>query len=407
MVLAEPGKISGSGRVLLICPDGTMKAEILPLLSKNLPLTPVLESPVYPPQTVLAEVMASQPPDMCFLDASSDRSRALALITEILTLRASTQIVVLLSSNDPDLILRSLRTGGSEFLVAPFNDEQLQGVIERLARLQPGSSAVRQDLGKVYCIMPAKGACGASTVACNLAFQWKRLGAKRILLADLDPLTGTQAFLLKLKSTFSFVDAVSRAGNLDADLWKALVAVSSGVDILLSPDNPVDGIQSLQDPTSIVEYARQAYDAVILDAGSAYGEWSLTLARLCDELLLVATNELPALQATQRVLAYLDRNRVDRGKVRLVINRFDRDTGLSREMVETALHTDVYHVLPNDYDAVQKALIEGRLIPSASSFGKSLSALANRLAGREEKRPTAGGKAPGLGGLLSLFWRST
>ena len=52
--------------------------------------------------------------------------------------------------------------------------------------------------------MPAKGACGATTIACNLAFQWKRLGAKKILLADLDPLTGTLSFLLKIKSIYSF-----------------------------------------------------------------------------------------------------------------------------------------------------------------------------------------------------------
>ena len=50
--------------------------------------------------------------------------------------------------------------------------------------------------------MPAKGAAGATTIACNLAYQCKRLGASKILLADLDPLTGTVSFVLKLKSTY-------------------------------------------------------------------------------------------------------------------------------------------------------------------------------------------------------------
>ncbi len=60
-------------------------------------------------------------------------------------------------------------------------------------------------------------------MACNLAFQWKRHGAKRILLADLDMLAGTMSFLLKIKSTYSFLDVSQRAHELDADLWNAMV----------------------------------------------------------------------------------------------------------------------------------------------------------------------------------------
>jgi len=54
-------------------------------------------------------------------------------------------------------------------------------------------------------------------------------------------------------------------------------------------------------------------------------------------LLLVTTNELPALQAAQRALSYLDTNRIGRWKIRLVVNRYLRDVGLSREVIGTAL----------------------------------------------------------------------
>ena len=85
-------------------------------------------------------------------------------------------------------------------------------------------------------VMPAKGACGASTIACNLAFQWKRHGAKRVLLADLDPLTGTMSFLLKIKSIYSFVDVLMRGGELDHDLWNSMVTHVQGIDVLLAPE---------------------------------------------------------------------------------------------------------------------------------------------------------------------------
>jgi len=169
----------------------------------------------------------------------------------------------------------------------------------------------------------------------------------------------------------------------------------------------MDGIHELSDPTPVLEYARQLYDAVIVDCAGVYGDWGLALATTCDEFLLVTTNELPALRATQKVLAYLDRNRVERSKIRLLVNRYSREVGLSKEAIATALHTEVFHVVPSDYESVQKALMEGRPIPSNSAFGKSLIALADRLVGRQpESAPN--GKRSSWGGIFtSIFSKGT
>jgi len=251
--------------------------------------------------------------------------------------------------------------------------------------------------------MPAKGACGATTIACNLAFQWKRLGAKRILLADLDSLTGTMSFLLKIKSVHSFLDVLQRSYELDSDLWNAMVTEVNGVDVLLAPELMVEGSQDLKDPGPILEYARNNYDAVVIDAGGVYGDWNLNQARLASELLLVTTNELPALQATQRALSYLDTNRIGRWKVRLIVNRYHRDVGLSREVIGTALHTEVFEILPSDYEAVQKSLLEGKPIPANTAFGKAIVQLADRLGGRTDPAK----KSSALGGLLGLFSKTS
>ena len=91
-----------------------------------------------------------------------------------------------------------------------------------------------------------------------------------------------------------------------------------------------------------------------------YGDWNLSQALMADEILLITTNELTSLQAVQRALTYLDNNGVRRWKVRLIVNRYDRHVGLSRDVIGTALHTDIYHLMPADYDAIQKALMEGK-----------------------------------------------
>jgi pilus assembly protein CpaE len=279
----------------------------------------------------------------------------------------------------------------------------MEAALGKLSRLQPAGLPAGKDPARVLAVMPAKGACGATTIACNLAYQWKRFGAKKILLADLDALTGTMSFLLKTKSTHSFMDVLLRSHELDSSLWNAMVTNVNGVDVMLAPEILTDGVQDLRDPSPILDYARNAYDVVVTDAGGVYGEWNLAQARAATELLLVTTNELPALQAAQRALSYLDTNRIGRWKVRLLVNRYTRDVGLSKEVISTALHAEVYDTLPSDYHTVQKSLMEGKPVRSDTPFGKSMSQLADRLSGTTETVK----KSSGLGGILGLFSKTS
>lgn len=402
MLSPESPRFAANLRVVFIAPNSRIVDELSPLLGQHLPQTPVSLLRSYPDREQLAELIAVSSPTLCLLDTVSDANRAFQLLATLSKANTNLSVVALLANQDPDFILKCLRQGASEFLLQPFTEDQVAAALAKLARLQISSNGDRPQ-AKIYAVMPAKGACGASTIACNLAHQWKRLGAKKILLADLDPLTGVVSFLLKAKSNYSFLDVLHRSNELDSDLWRSLTTPTAGVDVLLAPDTLVEGINEFTDPTPIVEYARYNYDAVILDSASVYGEWNLALARLADEILLVTTNELPALQAAQRALSYLDSNRVGRWKVKLVVNRYDREVGLRKDVIGTALHTDVFHLIPSDQESVQKALMEGRPIPANSAFGRNMIQLGDRLSGREE--PVKKGSP--LMGLLSLFSRTS
>jgi pilus assembly protein CpaE len=386
-------------RAVVISPSARMLEELEPLLSSLLPGSAVNYLRTYPSPRDLGGILSGAGPHLIFLDVASDRDMPMQLLAEMARLGAGVQVLALLGGNDPDLILRCLRTGALDFLIQPFTADQFEAAMAKLARVQSSNEGTGKDPAKILAVMPAKGACGATTVACNLAFQWKRHGAKRILLADLDLLAGTLSFLLKIKSVYSFLDVLRRSSELDTDLWNAMVTPVNGVDVLLAPELVADSMQDLRDPSPILDYARHLYDVVVLDAGGVYGEWNLNQARQASEVLLVTTNELPALQAAQRALSYLDTNRIGRWKVRLVVNRYHRDVGLSREVIGTALHTEVFDSLPSDYEAVQHALMEGKPIPSSTPFGKGIMQLADRLSGRSEgmKKPSS------LGGLLGLF----
>jgi pilus assembly protein CpaE len=384
-------------QVIVISPSRKYVAELLPVIANEMADAPVVEIGGYPAPTNLSELPLNSTPSVCFLDVSSDQKTALAVLTAMAALKANVHIVVLVEEADPNLILQCLRCGAQEFLTRPFTQDQLRQVLEKLSRLSPSLSVER---GRITAIIPAKGACGATTLASNIAVHYKRISEGRVLLADLDPLTGTVSFLLKLKSTYSFLDALQHAESLDADLWKGLVSPSQGIDVLLPPENPVDSIQGLRSAAPILDFARRMYDHVVVDVGSIYGDWTVSIARAADEVLVVSTNELPALQATSRGLLYLESAGVQRHKTKLILNRFNKDSGLNKEMIEMALHTEVHHMVPSDYENVQRALLDGKVIPTTTVFGKSLLALSQGLLGKTAKDPEAA-KKTSTGGVFS------
>ena len=402
--MAQTLKLNGNWKALFVGPNTKIRRELTPHLAPHFAAFAGHDVENYPTIGQLAEVFRAQEPNLCFLDVMSDRVAALGVSPDILRLKPDLPIIAVMSGNNPDLILQCLRRGTTEFLLQPFTEDQVEAALQKLAKKQPATQSTA-NRGKLLSVMPAKGGSGATTIACNLAYRWKRHQPdKRVLLIDLDPLAGTMSFVLKLKSNYSFVDVVQRSSDIDADLWKSVITSRNGVDILLSPETMIAGIAELTDTSAILEYARAVYDVVIIDAGSVYGDWNLSQAHMSDELLLVATNELTSLQAVQRSLSYLDSNNVGRWKIRIVVNRYDKHVGLSRESIATALHTDIYHVIPNDYESIQRALIEGKPVPPGTALGKSVSGLVDQLTGTEQ---AATKKSSSLGGLFSLFSRTS
>lgn len=399
--------LSSSRRVVVLSPDRNLVAELEPLLLQKLAGIPLGHIERYPATRDAAQQIGTAPVQLVFLDMVTSPDQAYSLLPEVARF-PGTQVLALLGANNPDAILKCLRAGAADFLLRPFTSDQVESALSKVARLSPGGGdGAMAEGGKVIAVMPAKGACGATTLACNLAFQFRKAGAKRVLLADLDPLAGTVSFLLKLKSSFSFLEILQRGHEMDQDLWKSTVATSGGIDILLSPDLALSGMPQHVDATPIVNFARGMYDVVVLDAGNVYGEWNLSQARAANEVLLVTTNELPALQAAQRALSYLETSKIGKTKTRLVINRYQRDVGLSREVIGTALHTEVFETIPSDYEAVQKALMEGKAVLGATPFGKSVSLLAEKLGSTQPKASKPAASGGGISGLLGgLFSKS-
>ena len=387
-------------KILLICPNRQMASEIGPVVAAALPLAPVQELKEFPHRKQLVQTLKSFDPKLCLIDFATDPEFAFHTVAELSSLDPNIPVVALLSGNNPDLILRCLRQGATEFLIRPFTTDQAEAAFEKIARLHPPPASRRLNGARVIAVVPAKGACGATTIACNLAHKAKKMCTGKTLLADLDPLTGTVSFLLKLKSTYSFLDVLSRGDEIDAEVWKQVVTATQGLDVLLPPDHMMDALDDLPEATQIVTSAQQIYESMIVDCGSAWGRWNVSIAGAADEVLLITTNELGALYAAQRVLHYWELMRLDIGKVRLVVNRYHRQFGIHSDAIGSVLEADVLHLIPSDYETLQRCTMEGKLAPSGSTFGKSMTGLAELVIGTKKADGDKGG-GRGLRGMFS------
>jgi pilus assembly protein CpaE len=369
---------------LIVCPSSDRARTLAAALREaGLPDAPAVED--YPAPGSVATLADRAGATLCFIDLAANPEVALATIGEA---AAVLTVVALMPRNDGDAILRALRRGAREFLSEP-SAEQIRALLERLDHAISPPAA--QTKGRLICVVPGKPGCGASTLAAHLAASAHATGDAKALLVDLDPLTASIGFLLKLKSEYHVGDVIRDWKRMDDDLWSRLVAPASGVDVLLAPENPAAGCPVPGEvAAALAAFWRARYDTVVLDLPDARAASESGFAALADEILLVSTNELAALHAARRAIVCLEQTVPGRARLRLILNRYTPATGLRREDVRTALEVEPFAVLSNDYNVLQAAILEGRPAPSSSRFAAGVLALSLRLRGQPATEKKSG-----------------
>ncbi len=358
---------------LLVCPQPDFQRRLLTALAEAGVEQPTVLAE-YPPSGTAGALLERSSSNICFVDTATDAEYAQQLISEF---AAAAPVVALHPRNDADLILRCLRRGACEFVADP-TVEVVRGVLERLGRARADAS--HRPPGEIYCVVPGKPGCGASTVAAHLAIQFRRSGPGPVLLVDGDPLTASIAFILKLKPEFHLEDVVRDWARMDDDLWARLTIPAFGVDVLAAPEDPTTRTEvNRRFAGELCTFWRERYDTVVLDLPDMRAAADCGFCALADMILLVTTNELAALQATNRSLRYLGPGPDERAKLRLILNRYTTVSGLKREDVKTALSLEPFASLCNEYDVIQTALLDGKPVPPGSRFGASVRALCGQL----------------------------
>jgi pilus assembly protein CpaE len=338
---------------------------------------------------------------IAIIDFDKDLDQAIetaAYIQEMFSGKAA--LVARSASQNPDILLRSMRAGCNDFIGGHFDEAAFSETLSRINQLWATKAATNAVRGSVLTFFGAKGGVGTTTLAVHVAIYLVQCHHKRVLLIDNHPQLGHVCVYLGIDgSRYNFHELVRNLSRLDSELLRGYIAThSSGLEVLSSPDTC--GGRKATDPESVaqtLDFLRGEYDYVIVDCPTSLDETNLAVIEASNQVYLVATPEIGAVRDLSRNVDTLSQNEHNQERVKVIINRFASQHAVSLEQIEKAIRLPVFIKLPNNYAEVVRSGILGEPIghKQKSEFGaqilKWVSSLAGPMLNSEEAAPKKSG----------------
>ncbi|HEX3032393.1 MAG TPA: AAA family ATPase [Bacillota bacterium] len=224
---------------------------------------------------------------------------------------------------------------------------------------------------------------GKTTVALNLAIAIRQLTKKRVVLMDLDLMSGNVAMMAGLSFKRSIKDLVDEINNLDEEIMdRCCIQHSSGIKILPAPVQPeYSGFIESEHVEKVLSQLTQVFNYVIVDAPTYLHDTVMPALELSQEIVMVTTLDLASIQNLKQCLDLLNGLSM-RTKVKVLVNRMGSSRNLKLKDLEEALGMEIQGVVPACEDLAVEAVNMGNpLIMAAkhSPAARQLTEFAKKL----------------------------
>ncbi|MGD0167362.1 MAG: AAA family ATPase [Gaiellaceae bacterium] len=273
-------------------------------------------------------------------------------INELAAIRELTRApVILISSSEASALLdEALDAGVADVLVLPQLLENVVFAIRKACFSSKRPEAIAAAEGRIVTVFSPKGGTGKTAIATNLGAALAHNEGKRALLLDLDLQFGDAAIMLGLEPDKTIFDLVVAPGELDSDkLAGYTIKHSCGLDILPAPLRPEDAELVTESKVGrLLEVARFSYEVIVVDTSPFFHGPMLSTLDRTDQLLLVASLDIPTLKNVRLGLQTLELLSFPRERVRVLLNRSNDRVGIKQRQVEEALESTVWKSIPVD-----------------------------------------------------------
>lgn len=271
--------------------------------------------------------------------------------------RPSLGVVLVRKRVDTSMLADALRAGVREVV----SERDLTTLMPAVRRGQHIAKAIREQsgqvdeagselqLGRMVTVFAAKGGCGKTTIATNLAASIADKGRRNVCLVDLDLAFGDVAIALQLFPSHTIADAVPMGDSLDAPGLQALLTQHSpGLSALVAPLEPGSAEKvPVEVVATVLHLLREQFDYVVVDTPPAFTDHVLSAFDESDVLVLLATLDVPALKNLKLTLETLELLNYAKEHWRVVLNRADSKVGLSLSEVEKTLRVPIAGQIPS------------------------------------------------------------
>jgi len=299
-----------------------------------------------------ADVVGQTNPEIGIVSVDHDAEKAISLIAGLRESAPDCSILVVSSSTDGQLILKTMRAGAKEFLTQPVGVEDLVGAIERIGNQRFGHGEGKTRGCKVIAVAGATGGVGTTSLAVNLACALAKRQHLSVALIDLDLAVGDADVFLDTIPDYTLVDVAQNISRLDFTLLKrSLTKHSSGLYLLPRPVKLQDtSLITPDDLHRVIGLLKATFSHLIFDLSKSYSEVDMVALQAAEEILLLTQLDLPCLRNVVRILMSLDDAEGFKEKIQIVVNRAGLQDGqISLKKAQETIGREIAWQIPNDY----------------------------------------------------------
>jgi pilus assembly protein CpaE len=326
------------------------------------------------------ELVAETRPDVVLMDINMPDMDGITATEIIRKQTPYVQVVILSVQGDQNYMRRAMLVGARDFLTKPPMADELTSTIRRAGKLAHDekakgaqvfvsqttkanlpTSSISGVLGKVIMVYSPKGGTGCTTVAVNLALALHNEETEAVLV-DANLQFGDVAVFLNEQGKNSILDLTPRADELDQDVVNNVMIKNSstGLHILSAPSKPefAEKIKAEQ-VGKLLEFLKSMYTYIVVDTSSHVNDITLSVLDVCDVIVLLTTQEIPAIKNNRLFLDLMTTLEVPKEKVVFSLNKYDKRITITPEKIGENLKLPIVAVIPLDERVVIPSVNRG------------------------------------------------
>ena len=277
-------------------------------------------------------------------------------------------VVVITSKDELSEKLKAFELGADDYIVKPFQPEELVARMGILARRGKAMQMAQQEATKsvpatTITVHSLRGGLGCSSIAVNLGLAFQKLWGKQTLLIDGVLAAGQLALMLDAKPTATWENLVGvEIANLDdVVISEMMCSHKSGIRYIAAPRYPIAADTFTHETLQMfIENVKNQNDFVIVDTAHDFSDMTIHMLSMASTILLVMAPELASLRTAMSAIEIYDRLGLPLERVRIVLNNNSSNPAIKQAQLEKVLRRPIDFVLPFEAGEVNRALNFGQ-----------------------------------------------